>query len=131
MRKDNDVVVISALKRFKKFEKKIRKAAGDFLRFLGKKNLHAEIYLVGNRFMKKNVLAFPAPRFFPRPDLNFKNLGEVYLNPDYIERHAESAVFMLAHGLLHLLGYDHKKNNDRIKMQQKEKLLLKKIAIKD
>ncbi len=76
-----------------------------------------EVYIVGDAFMKKNVLAFPAPKNFPRPDLpkGVKPLGEIYLNP--------GSEKMLIHGFLHLLGYDHQKKSDRMEMEKKEKQL--------
>ena len=71
---------------------------------------YVEVYLVGNGFMEKNVLSFPAPKDFPRPDLkSHESLGEIYLNPLYIEKNNEDFVFMLVHGFLHLLGFDHEK----------------------
>ncbi|MBQ7304037.1 MAG: rRNA maturation RNase YbeY [Alphaproteobacteria bacterium] len=36
-----------------------------------------------------------------------------------------------AHGLLHLLGYDHIDENDRIEMEQLETLILEKLGIKN
>jgi len=86
-----------------------------------------EIYLVNNRFMRKNVLAFPHPRSFPKPDIQGHFLGEVYLNPYYIKDFHEDFEEMLIHGLLHLVGYDHMKRNDRIRMEQKEKFLKKEL----
>ena len=80
---------------------------------------------MGKEFMNKNVLAFPAPKDFPRPDIKSKPLGEIYLNPQYIKENGENFIFMLIHGFLHLLGYDHQKRNDRIRMEKKERELLK------
>jgi len=106
--------------------------------------------------MRKNVLAFPAPKGFPRPDIKGKHLGEIYLNPDYIAKERLEIVpplagsrlpklssldggrnlkleipaklaYMLIHGFLHLLGYDHKKKSDTIIMQKKELLLMRRL----
>lgn len=91
------------------------------LRYLKIKNSALEIFLVGDKMMKKNVLAFPAVKGFPRPDLKGKKpLGEIYLNPDYIKTRGEDLYFMLIHGVLHLLGYDHKQKSDRMHMERKE-----------
>lgn len=89
---------------------------------------HVEIFLVGDAQMQKNVLAFPAQEEFPRPDLENPSLGEIHLNPTYIKRHNEDLMLMLAHGFLHLLGYDHESHHDRIRMEQKERELLRHIA---
>jgi probable rRNA maturation factor len=90
-----------------------------------------DVFLVDSQTMRKlnrkyrkkdkstNVLSFPAPLHFP-----IETLGEVYLDPKYIEKHKEDLVFMLVHGVLHILGYDHEKKNDRIKMEKKEVRLL-------
>jgi probable rRNA maturation factor len=90
-----------------------------------------DVFLVDSQTMRKlnrkyrkkdkstNVLSFPAPLHFP-----IETLGEVYLDPKYIEKHKEDLVFMLVHGVLHILGYDHEKKNDRIKMEKKEARLL-------
>ena len=73
-----------------------------------------------------NVLSFMAPKNFPG-----NKLGEVYLDPIYIERHREDLNLMLVHGVLHILGYDHEKKSDRIKMEKKEAKLLRKLNIKN
>ncbi|MDO8467283.1 MAG: rRNA maturation RNase YbeY [bacterium] len=119
------LVVVSGHKSFDKFKPTIRRVAGFLAKQLKQEKTYLEVYLVGKEFMYKNVLAFPAPKNFPRPDIKLKSLGEVYLNPQYIKENGEDLVFMLIHGFLHLLGYDHKKENDRISMESKEKELLK------
>ncbi|PIR87714.1 MAG: rRNA maturation RNase YbeY [Candidatus Harrisonbacteria bacterium CG10_big_fil_rev_8_21_14_0_10_45_28] len=89
-----------------------------------------DVYLVGDGKMKKNVLSFEADKSFPRPDLApSKSLGEIYLNLAYIKKNGEHPDFMLVHGFLHLLGYDHKKKNDRIEMEAQEESLLKRLAL--
>ena len=128
------IVVESWNKKFDKLRPVIRKTALQLARFLGKKDNYLEIYLVSDSFMEKNVLAFPAPNKFPRPDLKkkIKALGEIYLNPDYISRQAagdkrQELLYMFTHGFLHLLGYDHKRKSDTIRMERKEAELLSKI----
>ena len=89
------------------------------------KEKYLEVYLVGDQCMERNVLSFPAPKNFPRPDLKkHASLGEIYLNPAYIKRNNEDFSLMLVHGFLHLLGYDHKINSDAIKMEEKEKEII-------
>lgn len=122
------VIVESWKSEFNRLKPLIKKTALKLGRFLGLQNAHVEIYLVGNGFMEKNVLAFRAPEKFPRPDIKGKALGEIYLNPDYIEKHKENLLYMLIHGFLHLQGYDHKKKSDRIKMEKKEQELLRFIS---
>lgn len=119
------MVVESWSRRFNSLKPAIRKTALKLGRFLRIKRASVEILLVGDGFMKKNVLSFPAPRRFPRPDTKNRALGEIYLNPAYIRKNGEDLTYMLTHGLLHLLGYDHKKKNDIIRMENKERKLMK------
>lgn len=98
-----------------------------------------------------NVLSFKEPNNFPHPEFERRTmrtkrgqtqkltpLGEIYLNAELYGRDAErrgkfqrkSALSprlsaLLVHGLLHLLGYNHKKKRDRIKMEKMEQRLLK------
>lgn len=105
--------------------------ARAMLRFLDeliKEPSTVEVHLVDDMVMRKNVLAYEAPRYFPRPDIAGKPLGEIYLNPQYIVEHGEDFDLMLVHGFLHLLGYDHKARRDRIKMEERENALLKKFS---
>ena len=105
--------------------KKAIKAASKWLmKTLNKGSFYLEVYLVGNDFMNKNVLSFAHPKGFPLPDLKQQALGEIYLNPKYIKAHGEDLTYMLIHGFLHLLGYDHIKKSDRIVMERKEQKLL-------
>ena len=95
-----------------------------------------DVYLITSIRMRKlnkefrrknqaaNVLAFPTPKNWPGD-----NLGEVYLDPLYIRKHRENPALMLIHGVLHILGYNHTRRGDRIKMEKKEKLLLLKLAV--
>ncbi len=83
------------------------------------------------RFFKKktepNVLSFPEPAHFPHPETKKRYLGEIYLNRDILRRSPERAKALLLHGVLHLLGYDHKKKADIAEMEGLEAELLKKL----
>jgi len=122
----------------------IKKTARKIAVLLKKEKAYVEIYLVRNFFARKkngkekkefNVLSFPANQHFPRPDLSGikrKNyFGEIYLNPEYIQKKGESLVFMLVHGFLHLFRYDHEKKDDRIRMEKKERQLMKFLTAND
>ena len=52
-------------------------------------------------------------------------LGEIYLGPDYIRRHGEDLSYMAVHGLLHLLGHDHTEKGERLRMERKERQIMK------
>ena len=70
-----------------------------------------------------NVLAFPGGN---------EALGEIVLCPFVIRKDAleykisfkRAVSWMFVHGLLHLLGYNHKTSNDEKKMTQKEQQYL-------
>lgn len=147
----NKVIIGSQNSGFKQFEKKIKSAVFKILKILKKENIAVEIFLVGDKeiqFLNKtlrkknkptNVLSFPEPKNFPHPEFKSKKisyLGVIYLNIPYIKKEALPTgrqgkislvdidflmVKLLIHGMLHLFGFIHKKKNDRIKMEKKEK----------
>ena len=116
------------------YQEGISKIANRLAKMLKKSGV-IEVYLISSRRMKMlnkkfrgkdratNVLSFQKPKGFPGT-----KLGEVYLDPLYIQKHKESLDLMLVHGVLHILGYDHEKRSDRIKMERKEQELLARIS---
>jgi probable rRNA maturation factor len=76
-----------------------------------------------------NVLSFPESRGFVHPPRAQKMLGEIYLCPSYITAHGQDIGFMVVHGVLHLLGYDHIKRADRIRMERAERRVCRAIGI--
>lgn len=94
------------------------------------------------RFMGRSgptdVLAFPVEDLTPghiphlTPDEPPLNLGDVFLCPSEIYARAvtenidpESFLFLLlAHGILHLLGYDHGDDEQALQMERREDELL-------
>ncbi len=74
-----------------------------------------------------NVLSFSEPADWPHPEDRQERLGEVYLNLDLTDGMLNKLTPLLLHGVLHLLGYDHKKKNDRIEMEKLEKEIISKI----
>jgi len=125
----NRIAVFAIDPRAKRLVVPTRRFVRRLFRLLKLKSSAVEIYLVGHREMRKNVLAYPAPPTFPRPDLQRgeRALGEVYLNPHFIASRDEDLSHMLVHGILHLLGYSHSRKRDRIRMEIKEKRLLQRI----
>ncbi|MFC1678104.1 rRNA maturation RNase YbeY [Patescibacteria group bacterium] len=105
----------------------IKKVTQAFLKNYKIKNKEVSIALVGDKRIKDlnkayrskdqvtDVLAFPGEDEF---------LGEIIINYAQIKRQAkkfskctrEELIFILVHGLLHLLGYTDKTENDREKM---------------
>lgn len=123
------MIIVSVVdKKMKSYEARAQRAASFIEKELKTTGKITEIFIVGNDELPKNVLAFPANNSFPRPDLTLPALGEIYLNPSYIIEHKEDFEFMLIHGFLHLLGYDHIEKSDRMKMEKMERKLLQQIA---
>ena len=103
--------------------------------FFRKKKQEFSIFLTNNKkmkslnykFRKKNkttdVLSFP---------LKNKNyIGDIAISFEIINKRSKKTNFFLEldkmwiHGYFHLIGYDHKKNNDYKKMLKKENTVLK------
>jgi len=149
----NKVLVISLEEKFQKFEREIKSTTQKILKILGKNNVWVEIYLINSqkmRFLNKKfrgknktttVLSFEEPQDFILPALKYKKIGEIYLNltnnqqlttynnqQPTTNNSCQLSVIsyrLLVHGLLHLLGYNHKKKSDRIRMEKMEKLVMR------
>ena len=142
MEGENEVVVVALDKRYKKLEKDLTSKTGKILLELRASKLTTsglglEIYLVGSATMRKlnrqyrgkdavtNVLAFGSPTGFPRPlGAPPDSLGEVYLCLPYIKKRREDIQSLLAHGMLHLMGFNHVSVGDRMTMEKTEEKLL-------
>lgn len=102
-----------------------------------------EIKQINNEYRNINkstdVLSFP---IFTKLELdNIKktnkveeiSIGDIVLCMDVIQRQAKKyrtsfnkeMLFMLVHGICHLLGYDHEEEQDSIEMKKLEKMILK------
>ena len=97
-----------------------------------------EIKKLNKKFRKKNkstdILSFP---FYNKKNLKNKlkkekeiYLGDIIINLDKIKNRHDKKKFKIEfnrlwiHGLVHLFGYDHKKNKDFNEMQKIEKKFL-------
>lgn len=134
----NKVSVISVRKGFKKFESRSKDDALKILKILKQNDVFVEIFLAGDKEMKTlnkkfrnkdktaNVLSFNEPKNFvfpPSAAMKTRKIGEVYLNVEQTgPKKMFSSKHLLAHAILHLLGYSH---ND--KMEKKERFLISKI----
>jgi probable rRNA maturation factor len=62
-------------------------------------------------------------------------LGDIVVCPEIVEKHSEDygtavcdeMTFVIVHGVLHLLGFDHIKKNDREKMREMEQIVMKEL----
>ncbi|HEX8438949.1 rRNA maturation RNase YbeY [Archangium sp.] len=140
---ENRVTVQVAHPQGKRFAKQVTDLAERFLAKLELTGSELSISLVGdhairrlNRTWRKkdkatDVLSFPAgdlPKGTPGP----RQLGDVVISLDTAKRQAKEyertleaeVARYLAHGLLHLLGYDHERPRDAQKMARTEEELL-------
>lgn len=73
-----------------------------------------------------NVLAFPEPPGFPHPEVHGRLLGEVYLNASVLAKEGMPRfVYLMIHGILHCVGYDHLQRRDMIIMERWERRLMR------
>ena len=130
----------------KYFEKKLKKIP-KILKFTKIRNITFTILLTNSINMKKlnkkfrnknkptNILSFP---FFTLKSLKLikqKNfyVGDIAVSFEIINSHSKNNNFisefdkLWVHGLLHLLGYSHKKNKDYFKMNKMQKKILNSI----
>lgn len=143
-------VLVVAQGKYRSLEEPIEALGGKILKELGRSQAHVSVFLVDNATIKKlkfrylgirrstDVLSFGVPKEFrsvwrhiPDPGERARlsrSLGEVYLAPDYIRAQGEDIIFLLIHGMLHLIGYDHEKKHDMIRMRRREKFLMSKVA---
>ena len=127
------IQVITLNKKGERLKKIVLFIAEKSLVYLKKEEIYLEIYLADEFLMKEinqkfrhqdkraKVLSFIEPKNFPHPETKNKVLGEIYLHSDYFSKTGQpkkELVFFLVHGLLHLLGYEHFKKRDRIKMER-------------
>lgn len=99
-----------------------------------------EMRRLNNQYRQKNystnVLAFPA-HIPSEIELEFSLLGDVVLSAPVIEKEAMEQktdrlshwAHMVIHGVLHLLGYDHIKEEEADLMEKKEVMILKQLNI--
>jgi len=116
----------------------IKKTVEEFLMIRKKKNYEVSIAFIGDEAMKKlnfkyrgkdkttDVLSFEGEGYF---------LGEIIINYQQIKRQAErygntskkELIFILVHGLLHLLGHQDNTEKKRLEMIKLGEEVIKKI----
>lgn len=107
-----------------------------------------EIAEYNTRYMGRegptDVLSFPIEALSPGvvpdhdPDGPPLLIGDVLIAPAYVRRAAaemgvdfeDEMALMAAHGILHLLGYDHEDDEDALLMEERERHLLAKVGRK-
>ena len=129
------------------FFQKICNAFPKKYRFLNKKvsfslllSNNKNIQKLNKIFRKKNkptdILSFPLTKKVRISDQTY--LGDIIINYNFINKPKslnkklfnEKVIKIFIHGFLHLLGFDHKKNKDYIKMLKEEKQIYKSVISK-
>ena len=137
-------------KRLKKknlFFKEICKALPKKYQFSNKKvslslllSNNKNIKRLNKSFRNKNkstdILSFPSSK---KPRISKDTyLGDIIISYNYLDKpksqdirsFKEKVIKIFIHGFLHLLGFDHIKNNDHSKMIKEEDLLYKLVKLK-
>jgi probable rRNA maturation factor len=98
----------------------------------------AEMKKLNHKFRNKNlttnVLSFQSDDISIK---HTKNIGDIAISSEYVEREAveegkffeDHMIHMLAHGVYHILGYDHQNEQTALIMENKEINILNKINI--
>ena len=129
------------------FFKKVCKAFPKKYRFSNKKvsftlllSNNKNIKKLNKIFRKKNkstdILSFPIEKKINISKNTY--LGDIIISYNYLDKpksqnlklFKEKVIKIFIHGFLHLLGFDHKKNNDYSKMLREENLLYKSVKKK-
>ena len=87
-----------------------------------------------NKNFTTNVLSFQSDDISIK---HTKNIGDIAISSEYVEREAleegkffeDHMIHMLAHGVYHILGYDHQNEETALIMENKEINILNKINI--
>ena len=129
------------------FFKKICRAFPKKYQFSNKKVLfnlllsnNKNIKKLNKNFRNKNkstdILSFPLSKKTRISKNTY--LGDIIISYEYLDKtkfqdlklFKEKLIKLFIHGFLHLLGFDHKKNNDYFKMLREEDILYKRIKSK-
>ena len=129
------------------FFKKICKAFPKKYQFSNKKE-SLSLLLSNNKNIKKlnknfrnknkstDILSFPLSKKIKISKNTY--LGDIIISYDYLDKprfqdletFKEKTIKIFIHGFLHLIGFDHKKNKDYLKMIREENLLYKHVKHK-
>ena len=108
--------------------------AKSTLRILDDEEMKKLNYKFRNKNLTTNVLSFQSDDISIK---HTKNIGDIAISSEYVEREAveegkffeDHMIHMLAHGVYHILGYDHQNEETALIMENKEINILNKINI--
>ena len=100
------------------------------------KNIKKLNKIFRNKNKSTDVLSFPSNKKIKISKNTF--LGDIIISYNYLDKpktqelklFKEKVIKIFIHGFLHLLGFDHKKNNDYSKMLREENFLFKSVKSK-
>ncbi len=139
----SEICVLNRQERVPVDRRKIGAAARRILKALGYEGYELTVVLVDDREITRlnrqyfrrnrptNVISFPMINGTPL-SARARMLGDVVLSAETARRDAaevgkkaeDEVLFLLIHGILHLVGYDHEKGDEgRVKMEGKEREL--------
>jgi probable rRNA maturation factor len=104
------------------------------LRILDDEEMKKLNYKFRNKNLTTNVLSFQSDDISIK---HTKNIGDIAISSEYVERESveegktfeDHMIHMLAHGVYHILGYDHESDEMAVIMENKEINILNKINI--
>ena len=104
------------------------------LRILDDEEMKKLNYKFRNKNLTTNVLSFQSDDISIK---HTKNIGDIAISSEYVEREAveegkffeDHMIHMLAHGVYHILGYDHENDEMAVIMENKEINILNKMNI--
>jgi probable rRNA maturation factor len=104
------------------------------LRILDNEEMKKLNHKFRNKNLTTNVLSFQSDDISIK---HTKNIGDIAISSEYVEREAveegkffeDHMIHMLAHGVYHILGYDHQNEETALIMENKEINILNKINI--
>lgn len=139
--------LIKTANKFSKFNQKKVQVAISFVNKEEIKQLNKEYRKIDK---ETDVLSFPTLKLKPMEKINIKDykgdfdpatkhlmLGDIIICEDVAKEHAEEyghsfereVCYLIVHGFLHLLGYDHMEEEDKKIMRALEEAVLKKYKI--
>ena len=133
--------------KYKRLFKKIIQYTLEELKIIG--DTEASLIVTNNNGIKKmskeyrdkndptDILSFPANYKELKPVIGYNMLGDIYLSHEMVEKQAiefnhsskREWSYLFAHGLLHLLGFDHKTKKEETTMNSIAYKIMDKIKV--
>ena len=134
--KNNNLFFKKVCKLFPKKYQFLNKKVSLNLMLSNNKNIKKLNKIFRNKNKSTDVLSFPSKKIIKISKNTF--LGDIIISYNYLDKpksqdlklFKEKVIKLFIHGFLHLLGFDHKKNNDYSKMLREEDILYKCIRSK-